>query len=78
LSPAPADLDTRSGRGAAAYLEDPATAKKALSTAHQLAAAGDDALLCFRPPPPETKPAFAHWRYGDSLLNKARRRRDPG
>jgi hypothetical protein len=45
----------------AAYLEDPATAKKALTAAHRLAVSGDDALLYFRPPTPETKLAFAEW-----------------
>jgi hypothetical protein len=45
----------------AAYLEDPATAKKALTAAHQLTLTGDDALLYFRPPAPETKLAFAKW-----------------
>jgi N-6 DNA Methylase len=45
----------------AAYLEDPATAKKALTAAHQLALTGDAALLYFRPPSPETKLAFAKW-----------------
>jgi hypothetical protein len=45
----------------AAYLADPATAKKALTAAHQLALTGDDALLYFRPPRPETKLALAEW-----------------
>jgi hypothetical protein len=44
-----------------AFLEDPATAKKALAAAHQLDRAGDDAALYFRPPTPETKLAFADW-----------------
>jgi len=45
----------------AAFLEDPATAKKALAAAHQLDRAGDDSALYFRPPAPETKLAFAEW-----------------
>jgi hypothetical protein len=45
----------------AAFLEDPATAKKALAAAHQLDRAGDDAVVYFRPPAPETKLAFAEW-----------------
>jgi bifunctional DNA-binding transcriptional regulator/antitoxin component of YhaV-PrlF toxin-antitoxin module len=45
----------------AAHLADPATAKNALTTAHQLALAGNDALFYFRPPTPETKLAFARW-----------------
>ena len=42
----------------AAFLEDPATAKKALAAAHQLDRASDDAVLYFRPPAPDTKLAF--------------------
>jgi len=45
----------------AAFLEDPATAKKALAAAHQLDRAGDDAVVYFRPPSPDTKLAFAQW-----------------
>jgi hypothetical protein len=45
----------------AAFLEDPATAKKALAAAHQLDRSGDDAVVYFRPPAPETKLAFAEW-----------------
>ena len=45
----------------AAFLEDPATSNKALRAAHQLGQAGDDALLYFRPPHPDTKVAFAEW-----------------
>jgi hypothetical protein len=45
----------------AAYLADPATAKRALTAAHQLALAGDDALFYFQPPTPETKLGFADW-----------------
>jgi len=45
----------------AAFLEDPATAKKALAAAHQFDRAGDDSVLYFRPPAPETKLAFAEW-----------------
>jgi hypothetical protein len=44
-----------------AFLEDPATSNKALRAAHQLALAGDDAVLYFRPPSPDTKLAFAEW-----------------
>ena len=45
----------------AAFLEDPATAKKALAAAHQLDRTEDDATLYFRPPHPHTKLAFAQW-----------------
>jgi hypothetical protein len=44
-----------------AFLEDPATSNKALRAAHQLALAGDDAVLYFRPPSPDAKLAFAEW-----------------
>jgi len=45
----------------AAFLEDPATAKKALAAAYQLDRTGDDAVVYFHPPAPETKLAFAAW-----------------
>jgi hypothetical protein len=44
-----------------AFLEDAATSNKARRAAHQLEHAGDDAVLYFRPPAPETKLAFAEW-----------------
>jgi len=44
-----------------AFLEDPATAKKALAAAHQLDRASDGAIVYFRPPAPDTKLAFAQW-----------------
>jgi hypothetical protein len=44
-----------------AFLEEPGTAKKALDAAYQLGRGGDDALLYFRPPTPETKLSFANW-----------------
>jgi hypothetical protein len=44
-----------------AFLEDAATSNKALRAAHQLDRAGDDAVLYFRPPAPETKLTFAQW-----------------
>jgi hypothetical protein len=44
-----------------AFLEEAATSNKALRAAHQFAAAGDDAVLYFRPPAPDTKLAFAAW-----------------
>ena len=40
---------------------DAGIANKALRAAHQLDRADDDAVLYFRPPPPETKVAFAKW-----------------
>ena len=55
----------------AAFLEDPATAKKALAAAHQLDRAGDDALLYFRPPAPETKLAFAQWMAAPERRDRA-------
>ena len=45
----------------AAFLEDSATAKKALAAAHQLDRAGDVTVVYFRPPAPDTKLAFAEW-----------------
>jgi hypothetical protein len=44
-----------------AFLEDAATAKKALAAAHQLDRTADDAALYFHPPTPETKLSFAQW-----------------
>jgi hypothetical protein len=40
---------------------DAGIANKALRAAHQLDRAGDDAVLYFRPPAPETKVTFAEW-----------------
>ena len=54
-------MPSRKATVQAAFLEDPATAKKALAAAHQFDRAGDDSVLYFRPPAPETKLAFAEW-----------------
>jgi hypothetical protein len=44
-----------------AFLAEPGIAKRALAAAYQLDLAGDDAILYFRSPAPETKLAFAQW-----------------
>jgi len=54
-----------------AFLEDPATARKALAAAHQLDLAGDDAALYFRPPVPETKIAYAEWLAAPARCDRA-------
>ncbi len=54
-----------------AFLEDAATAKKALAAAHQLQRAGDDAALYFRPPAADTKLAFAHWLAAPERCDRA-------
>ncbi len=45
----------------AAFLEEPATAVKALDAVRDLDRTDDDAVLYFRPPAPETKLAFSEW-----------------
>jgi hypothetical protein len=49
------------GRVQAAFLEEPSTAGKALDAVRDLDRTGDDAVLYFRPPTPDTKLAFAKW-----------------
>ena len=45
----------------ASFHGDTGIVNKALAAAHQLERAGDDAVLYFRPPAPQTKLAFAEW-----------------